>query len=151
MQNLKILNKKEINNILELIKKQWNCDFKPDYAFLQNEKGKVFIVNKDIARVDFNKIRINSIGLYFAAIRNNEIRLSIEGSQIIGPNAKKNVVELNEKETREWLKGYDINKAIKGEGFVIIKHNDDYLGTGKVKEDKIFNFVPKNRRLKTSD
>ena len=151
MQNLKILNKKEVKAILELIKKQWGCDFKEDYAFLQNKDGKVFIVNKDIAKIDFKKIRINSVGLYFAEVRNNEIRLSIEGSQIIGPKAKENIIELNEKEAREWLKGFDIDKEINAENFVIIKHNNDYLGTGKVRNNKIFNFVPKTRRLNVSD
>ena len=134
-----------------MIKKQWGCDFKEDYAFLQNKDGKVFIVNKDIAKIDFKKIRINSVGLYFAEVRNNEIRLSIEGSQIIGPKAKENIIELNEKEAREWLKGFDLDKEANMENFVIIKHGNDYLGTGKIRDNKIFNFVPKTRRLNVSD
>ncbi len=151
MQNLKILNKKEVKAILEMVKKQWECDFKEDYAFLQNKDGKVFIVNKDIAKIDFKKIRINSVGLYFAELRNNEIRLSIEGSQLIGPKAKENVIELNEKEAREWLKGNDLEKETSANGFVIIKHDKDYLGTGKARDNKILNFVPKTRRLMVSD
>ena len=151
MQNLKILNKKEIKHVLEMIKKQWGCDFKEDYAFLQNKDGKVFIVNKDIAKIDFKKIRINSVGLYFAEVRNNEIRLSIEGSQIMGPKAKENIIELNEKEAREWLKGNDMEKENDANGFVIIKCDNDYLGTGKARDNKILNFVPKTRRLMVSD
>ncbi|MBS3097689.1 hypothetical protein J4209_02730 [Candidatus Woesearchaeota archaeon] len=151
MQNLKILNKKETKGILDLIKKQWGCDVKLDYAFLQNEKGRVFIVDKDVFKIDLKKIRINSIGLYFAEVGGNEIRLSIEGSQIIGPEAKKNVIDVDEKEAREWLKGYDLEKEVKAKGFAIIKYREDYLGTGKVRDNKIFNFVPKNRRLRVSD
>ena len=41
MQNLKFLNKKEIKNILNLIKNQWGCDIELDYIFSINEKNKL--------------------------------------------------------------------------------------------------------------
>lgn len=146
MQNLKILNKKQIKKILEIIKKQYGCKVNLDYAFLQNEKNRVYIANKEFADIDLTKLRINSVGLYFGELRSGELRLTIEGSQIIGPYAKENVVELDEKESKEWMKGYDLVKETNTKGFVIIKHKEDYLGCGKVKENKIFNYVPKNRR-----
>jgi NOL1/NOP2/fmu family ribosome biogenesis protein len=34
------------------------------------------------------------------------------------------------------------------DGFVILKHENDFLGTGKYKNEKILNFVPKARRFK---
>lgn len=33
-------------------------------------------------------------------------------------------------------------------GFVIMKYKNDFLGTGKASENKITNFIPKNRRLR---
>ena len=36
-------------------------------------------------------------------------------------------------------------------GFVIIKHKKDFLGSGKASENKIGNFIPKERRLKKRD
>ena len=86
--------------------------------------------------------------MYFCDLE-NEIRLSIEGSQIIGPKAAKNVVEINEEQTKEWLKGEDLEIDGKSNysGFVIIKHNADFLGTGKYKENKILNYVSKSRRI----
>ena len=151
MQNLKILNKKEIKNILELIKTHFGCDIELDYAFLMNQKNRVFIANKELFDIDTKKIRINSIGLYFGELSNNELRLTIEGSQLIGPKSTKNVVELSDSEMRTWLKGEDIEKDIDEKGFIILKHGDDYLGSGKVKENKILNYVPKTRRLSVSD
>jgi len=100
MQKIKILNNKEIKEILNLIEKQWDAKLNLDYVFLKTEKEKIYIVNKDISKVDLGKLRINTIGLYFAEVKDNNIRLSIEGSQIIGPKAKKNVLELNEKEVK---------------------------------------------------
>ena len=146
MQKLKILNRKEIKKIIELIKKQWDSDVELDYVFLKNEKGKLFIVNRDIEKVDLSKVRVNSIGMYFGLLNDNELRHSIEGSQIVGRNAKKNVLELNEKESKEWLRGEDLLK-VEEKGFMIIKHKDDFLGCGKSTGEKVLNFVSKIRRV----
>ncbi len=147
MQNLKILNKKQIKLILKKLEAQFGFKDTLDFVFLQNREGKIFLINKDIAKVDLSKLRINSIGLYFGKIEQDELRLSIEGSQLIGKKAKKNIVELNSQQLKQWLKGEDIENN-KHQDFVIIRHNKDFLGTGKAKQDKILNFVPKARRIK---
>lgn len=149
MQKLNILNKKQTKEILGLIKAQFEADFKEDYAFFQNEKGKIYIMDKDISKINTDKLRINSLGLYFAELKNTEIRLSIEGSQLIGPIASKNILKLTDNQSKEWMKGEDLevkeNKDFSG--FLLIKHNGDFLGTGKYREGKVFNFVGKNRRV----
>tara|TARA_Y100000310_G_scaffold341964_1_gene443103 strand:- start:1585 stop:2037 length:453 start_codon:yes stop_codon:yes gene_type:complete len=147
MQQLKILNTKEIKEILKLIEDQWDAKLKPDYAFLKNNKNRIFIVNKDISKIELEKLRINSIGMYFCEIDNLGIRLSIEGSQIVGPKAEKNTVEITEQQVKQWLKGDDLEVDENYDGFVIIKHNNDFLGTGKYKENKILNYVNKSRRV----
>ena len=113
MHQLKILNSKEIKEILKLIEKQWGAKLKLDYAFLKNPKNRVFIINKeDISKIELEKLRINSIGMYFCEIDKLGIRLSIEGSQIIGKKAEKNIVEINEEQAKQWFKGEDLE--IKG-------------------------------------
>jgi NOL1/NOP2/fmu family ribosome biogenesis protein len=72
--------------------------------------------------------------------------LSIEGSQIIGPKCNKNILELKDEQRELWVKGYDLD--IDGDlGFVIIKNKDDFLGCGKLRNNKLYNYVPKSRRL----
>ena len=151
MPELKILNNKEIKEIFELIEIQWGAKLRLGYGFLRNNKKKVFIISKDISRIDISKLRVNSIGIYFCEIDDRGIRLSIEGAQLIGPKATKNLVELNDKETRRWLKGEDLEKECKDcEGFVILKNEIDFLGTGKYSNGKILNYVSKTRRINTS-
>ena len=48
-----------------------------------NEKNRLFVVNKDLAKIDLQKLRIDRIGLYFAEYKNNQIRLSKEGAQLL--------------------------------------------------------------------
>mgnify|MGYP001582457253 CR=1 FL=1 len=148
MPELKILNNKEIKEIYKLIENQWDSKIKLDYGFLKNNKNRNFVINKDISKIDMSKLRLNSVGMYFCEIDSRGIRLSIEGSQIIGPNATKNVVELNEEETKKWFKGEDIEKECKDcSGFIILKHNKDFLGNGKYSNGKILNYVSKTRRV----
>jgi NOL1/NOP2/fmu family ribosome biogenesis protein len=145
MPQLKFLNSKEIKEILKLIEKQWGAKLNLGCTFLKNNKNRIFIVNKDVQKINLEKLRLNSIGLYFCDLE-NQIRLSIEGSQIIGPKATKNVVDIDEQHVKQWLKGEDLEIKGNYNGFVIIKNKNDFLGTGKFKENNILNYVGKSRR-----
>lgn len=140
-----------INHLLDILKEQFGFDDELDYAFLLSEKNKIYIVNREIEKIDLTKLRVNSYGLYIGELVDDKIRLTIEGSQIIGKKANKNVLEVDEKQAREWLKGFDINYSGDFKDYVIIKHKDDFLGSGKATKNSILNFVPKTRRLKVSD
>jgi NOL1/NOP2/fmu family ribosome biogenesis protein len=144
--NFEVLNKKEAKKILELIKKQWDADFVTDKIFLKNQND-IFLVNRDVFSINLDTIRINSLGLYFGELFDYKLRLSIEGSQLIGPIAKENVVEINENELRQWLRGENIIKQTNANSYVIIKHSNDFFGCGKAKENLILNYVPKVRRI----
>ena len=151
MQQLKPLNSREIRNVMAIIKKQWGAEPKLDLVFLMNNRNKLYIVQKDAFDIDLEKLRIDSIGLYFGELIGRELRLSIEGSQLVGPHAKKNIVELDEKESREWLHGYDVDINDSYDGFVLVKSKKDFLGCGKFSNGKVLNYVPKARRLRSSD
>lgn len=147
-KSLKILSSKDKKLLLALIKKQWGAEFKPELVFFRNDKDKLYAVHKDIAKIDLSGARINTVGMYFGEQKKGELRLSIEGSQLIGPIAKQNVLELDDQETLDWLRGEDLQKEGDWSGFIIVKHKDDFMGTGKYTQDKrILNFVPKARRL----
>ena len=147
--NFSVMKRKEVKELVKWIDKQWNFKGKLDYGFLINAKSNVYIVKKEVFDVDFSKIRINSLGMYLGELRNGELRLSIEGSQIIGKGSDKNIADIED--TRAWLRGEDLELVGDYSGFVIIRHNKDFLGCGRYKEGKILNFVPKARRLKCSD
>jgi len=148
--NFKILNARDIRGILALIESQWDAKIKLDFVFLTDKNDKLYIINKEFVDLNLDKMRIQSIGLYFGTILNGELRLSIEGSQIVGPKAKKNVIDMTDEQVKAWLKGEDIKAENKENVFVILKHNSDFIGTGKFRDDRVLNFVPKERRLKVA-
>ncbi len=116
-------------------------------AFVKS-KERIYLVTRDIEKIEQAKINIDSRGLYIAELKNEQVRLSIEGTQLIGPTATKNVCEITTEQLKEWLKGNNINASGAYDGFVILKHFKDYVGSGKYKEGTITNYVPKARRLK---
>jgi NOL1/NOP2/fmu family ribosome biogenesis protein len=144
---MKFFNKKQVNKILDELKEYYGIkELKIDYAFFQNNKNKIYLISKDIKNIDAKDLRINGFGLYFLNISKG-LRLSIEGSQIVGKKATKNIHEINDEELKEWLKGYDLDcKDIYG--YKLIKNSNDFYGVGYAKENKIKNFVPKYRRIK---
>jgi len=148
MQQLKILNNKEIKDIYKIIEKQWEAKIKLDCGFLSNNKNRIFIISKELSRIEISRLKLNSIGMYLCETDRQGMRLSIEGSQIVGPAAKRNTIELSDEEARKWLKGEDFEKECKGcNGFIIIKHGKDFMGTGKYSNGKILNYVGKSRRI----
>jgi NOL1/NOP2/fmu family ribosome biogenesis protein len=156
MHNLKFLNNKEIKNIAVIIKKQWNAQLPEDYFFLLRKDGDLFMVNRNIKSIDLSQLKINSIGLYVGELRNNALRLSIEGSQLIGPSANKNVVKIDKTQLLQWLRGEDLeiitlNHNINHGDYIILKHKKDFVGCGKLSDNKILNFVPKARRVRAMD
>ena len=148
MPELKILNSREIKDVMEMIEKQWGAKIKLDFGFLRNNKNRIFIVSKEIADINTSKLRLNSVGMYFCEIDKHGMRLSIEGSQLVGPESTKNIVELEEEEARKWLKGEDLEKECENcHEFVILKNKSYFLGTGKYIKGKILNYVGKSRRI----
>lgn len=117
-----------------------------ELAFVQG-KEKFYVIGRDLDKIELKNLHINSIGLYIAEIKGGQLRLSIEGAQLVGPSATKNVCEISDEQLKQWFKGQDLKVEGDYSGFVILKCGSDYVGSGKYKEGLVLNFVPKARRL----
>ncbi|MBS1267225.1 MAG: Ribosomal RNA small subunit methyltransferase F [Candidatus Woesearchaeota archaeon] len=142
----KILNTRDVKEINNLIEKQWGVRLDLNLAFLK-KKFKIYVVSRTLGKIDFTKLRINNVGMYFGHIKNNEIRLSIEGSMIVGPLAEKNILEISDWQLQGWLNGEELEAKNKNHSFVLIKHKDDFVGCGKQIGNRVLNYVPKARRV----
>lgn len=149
MAGLIFLNKREINSLINEIKEQFGIkELKLDYIFVKNNEDKIYQISKNFARLDTRNLRINSIGIYFCKIVKGGIRLSVEGSQLIGKLATKNIIKLNNEQIKEWVRGNLVDIKTEHNGFVIIRHGNDFFGCGKIKNNILINYFPKTRRLK---
>ena len=90
--------------------------------------------------------RIEGIGLYLMK-RGEGLRLSFDATQILKPLIKKSVFKMNKEHFEQWIKGEDF-EAKSERGILIMEYEGDYYGCGKSNGEKIFNQVPKERRIK---
>ncbi len=152
-----VMGAKEVKQFLAAIAARWGYAFDAErkYGYLLSKKNKVHLINRDaVAHLEpgLGQLHIDRPGLYFAKITPGGVRLSIEGSQLVGPGATKNVIFVDDRECFLWLKGELLEKTVSETGFVIIAHKKgriDFLGCGKVHADqkKIANYIPKTRTV----
>ncbi|HEC88207.1 MAG TPA: hypothetical protein ENI52_02705 [Thermoplasmata archaeon] len=154
MQIKKILSKKEIEEIEDIIEKNYGCRIgMKNYRIFVTGEEKIWISSKSIDFDIFNFLkRCYRIGIYFGKLkRNKKIKLSIEGVMMVGKKAIKNIAILNEEEALKYMHGYDVtpDKIVRGElnNFVLIKYREDFIGTGILRENYIENLTPKSRRI----
>ncbi|MFA6461317.1 MAG: hypothetical protein WCV90_03550 [Candidatus Woesearchaeota archaeon] len=154
MQTLTILNSKEVRALKEQLTRQFGYFPPEDYAYLRNEKEKIFLINKDVAKVDWDKLIVDKMGLYFGEDLGHEFRLSKEGAQLLWMEAKKNKVELkntlelSKEEVKTYFSGVDLFKeeGEKDNKLVILYYQKEVLGCARYREGKVFNFLPKIHR-----
>ena len=151
MNQFKILSKGEKAEIESELNKRFGIDKVPG-IIVKRGREKLFLFTgsfnkKQIKELERN-IPLERVGTYFAKIDQGGIRLSIEGSQILKDQIKKNIFELDEKQAEHWMKGSELNISTGKKGFLIMKYKDNFLGSGKASAEKIGNFIPKSRRLK---
>jgi NOL1/NOP2/fmu family ribosome biogenesis protein len=151
MNWLKILSVEEKKVVKNLLKKQFGIETVPGLMVKKGQERIFLFIGKlhprDIKNVE-SGIIIERVGIYFAKIENNEIRLSIEGTQLLKNQISKNIFELNDEQLKQWMTGNQLDIATGKKGFLIMKYKDDFLGCGKASAEKISNFVPKTRRLR---
>lgn len=143
MMDLKVLNSRERKKFWQQLNEQFDCEAE-DKAVLSN-KEKIYLVNNDIHEIP--EIKLYYVGLYFCKIMKEGLRPTIEGSQLIAKTAKKNILELNNKQINQWVKGEDMEGFDVPDGFYLVKNKEDIYGCCKIKEGRLFNYVPKGRRL----
>jgi NOL1/NOP2/fmu family ribosome biogenesis protein len=145
----KFLNKKQASKILKQIESQFSCETKHilnNYYFYLSKKDKLHIINKDISKINISNLNIMTIGLYFSKIEKDGIRLTIEGSQLI-KNPKTNILTLSKDQYQKYISGQtpEINRP---NSYVLIKYNNEFLGTAKIINKTLYNYIPKERRAK---
>lgn len=148
---LRILNSREKSKIEKKLKEQFGIEKIPG-LIAQRGKERLFLFQGNFTADEIKKLEddviIERVGIYFAKIIGEEIRLSIEGTFLLKEQVKKNIFEIPKEFVEDWMKGKDLQIKTGKRGFLVIKYGNDFLGCGKASEEKIGNFIPKNRRLK---
>lgn len=106
---------------------------------------------------------IEGIGLYAGKDSINrktkvrEYRLTVDSIHLWKDKINKNIIYLNKEQEYNWFLGNDIDMTNQLDetkkdtsGFVVLKskNDDDFIGMGKITKNILYNFLPKERRIK---
>ena len=151
-----ILSNQETKEILSKLNEQFGIQKIPG-RLIKIGKERIFLFNGDFSDEQIKNLEkivfIEKIGIYVGAIflPTDEIRLSIEGTQIFKDQITKNLFEINEEKFGNWMQGEELNIKTGLRGIIVIKYKNNFLGCGKASENKIGNFIPKSRRLRSKN
>ena len=151
-----ILSNQETKEILSKLNEQFGIQKIPG-RLIKIGKERIFLFNGDFSDEQIKNLEkivfIEKIGIYVGAIflPTGEIRLSIEGTQIFKDQITKNIFEINEEKFGNWMQGEELNIQTGLKGIIVIKYKNNFLGCGKASENKIGNFIPKSRRLRSKN
>lgn len=119
------------------------------YLLIETGREKIRGYSGSLSIQEINKLaretRLEIIGIYLFK-QDNGIRLSLDACHLLKPNKK--IIQLDDEKAKLWVKGNDLILTTDLKGFVIIKHKDNFLGSGKAAEGKILNYIPKERRIR---
>lgn len=104
------------------------------------------------------EVTIELLGIYLFHDYHDNLRLSFDAISALREQLTENILEITDAQAEEFLKGRDIALTKEDQakfqaqketfGFKIISNNGEFIGTGKLIEDRIVNYMPKERRLR---
>ena len=151
MQKLRILNTRKKKEIFNELKQTYGFDKKLEGDLFLSQNQNLFLLTggrEVIEKGQERQLRIDKAGLYIGTLADDGVKLTVEGSQLIGPDANKSVLEISDEQLEPWVTGEDLE--FQGEeGYYIVKHKNDFLGCARAKKNIAQNLVEKNRRIKT--
>jgi len=147
---MKILYSSDKKKILKQLEEQYEIKKLP-YLLLQFGKEKIRIYSGNLSTDELFKLdktlRIETAGLYTFKKQNEEIRLTIDALSPFKNQITKNILEIDNSQALEWFKGNDLD--IKSDrNFKVLKNQGDFIGCGKSTQERITNYMPKERRIR---
>lgn len=138
---------REINREL---KKVYDVELPKDLEYFRR-KERIYGIKKEKLKdiLEIEGLKIEAIGIRILNLEKDGIRLTIEGAQILGKDAKRNILEISEEDVEKFLAGEDIEITKSFDyPYIIVKSKRDIIGVGRIiKEKKLRPYIPKERRI----
>ena len=122
------------------------------YLLIESGKEKIRGFSGSLSREEISEIGriapIEAIGIYLLK-KEFDWRLSLDATTILKNQISKNTIEITDKQLEEWIRGFDLDIKYDDKCTIVIKHDNDLIGCGKSNNQKIFNYLPQERRIKS--
>lgn len=150
--NMKFLKSREKKRVLEDLQERFGISEFPS-VMIETGKEKIRGFSGNMTKEEIEElvqdVNVEIIGLYLFKQEGAGIRLSLDATQYFQDQIKKEIVIVNEMQAEDWLTGKDLDIE-SDNGIVIVKCGKDLLGCGVSNGKKVFNYIPKERRIRKS-
>jgi len=150
MSEHKFIKSNEKRDMLKELNENFGITKLP-YLFVESGKEKIRAFSGSLSKDEILEIarlaKVEGVGIYFMKKEVTGLRLSFEATQLLKSQITKNILDIDDKQFEYWIRGHDLEFKVP-EGVYVMRFNNDFLGCGKSNGEKIFNYVPKERRIK---
>lgn len=138
--------------ITQKLKLQFGISLPKESLLIETGKERIRLFSGNLTKEQIQKIeeiaQIETIGSYLCKKDKEDLlRLSLDAAMILKNKITKNIIQLNDNEAQEWLKGNNIQKQAQ-KGILAVMHNNDFLGCAKSTGISLLNHIPKDRRVR---
>lgn len=93
-------------------------------------------------------VNIELIGMYLLSKKDEDARLNFDVVSLLRDKITRSKFNVTKEQLDLWIRGNDLNVEAP-KGIVVIEYEGDLVGVGKSNGTTIYNYVPKERKLKT--
>ncbi|MBU0907656.1 MAG: hypothetical protein KKD18_05740 [Nanoarchaeota archaeon] len=148
---MKFLNSKQKRAILKGLEEVYGIT-ELNYLLVEFGKKRLRAFSGNLTREEIQQLsqltNIEVIGMYLISRKDNDLRLNFDAVSLLRNQITKSITEINKEQLALWIRGHDLDIATE-RGIVVLKFQDELVGIGKSNTEKIFNYVPKERKIKT--
>lgn len=147
--NIHFIKSNTKRKIVSELKEQFGIESLP-YLLIESGKEKIRGFSGSLSKEEINELtrlaNVELIGLYIIK-KEHDLRLSLDATNILKNQITKNILELNDEQFKKWIRGKDIDMKTPNGTYVIL-YDGNFIGCGKSNGKTLFNYIPKNRRIK---
>ena len=151
--NIKFIQSGAKKKLVKELNEQFGISKLPSWIFLETGKKKIRGFSGTMTKDEIKELteiaNVEFLGVYLIK-REGQLRLSLDGSEILKEKIDKQIIELTELQKEDWFHGKNLDLILES-GIYVIKFENDFLGCGISDGKKLINFMPKERRIRISN
>lgn len=148
--NVHFLNSQEKKKVLAELEEIYGIT-ELNYLMFETGKKKIRGFSGSLTKeelIELSKItNIELIGMYLVSKKDESPRINFDAISLLREQITKRIIEIDLEQLNKWIRGQDLDVAVES-GVVVLKYGGDLVGLGKSNGEKIFNYVPKERKVK---
>lgn len=147
---MKFIKSREKKKILKELEEIYGVE-ELNYLLIETGKQKLRGFSGSLSKEEILELsemaRIEIIGMYLISRKDKDLRLSFDAVSLFRKQISKKVFEIDKENFEKWIRGFDLEVSCE-KGIVVLRFGGNLVGVGKSNGEKIFNYVPKERKLK---